>query len=999
MQSVIPRRLRALIEGAETVGPILEFAECCGGILADNKMPFFPAYTDHGISHVGSIFEASERLIPKAVWDKELLSPEDASVLTAACFLHDLGLHLQEAGFAALIAADSQHKPLPWFGDDQRGRPADIPWASLWQDFRREARRFSQSQLDRILGPAYGDAPQIVFGDLDTEPSGWTLNDRLLIGEFLRRHHARLAHEIAIYGFPGIVEDEFPVLGKSLSSLAEPIGATARSHNEDMRVMVDYVDSRGKGNLRPDGVVQLYLMGVLRISDYFQLEAKRATPLLLHLREPQSPASVEEWKKHQAISSISWDHKDPHAVSIQVSPGHNLRTHLQLGELIAELQAELDLTAAVLSETFGASKLPDFQLELQRVLTNLHEPDLHRRLSFVPRRARMRSAEDLFRLVVDDLYGNEPAVAGRELLQNAVDAVGERERWEAQNREQLSENDFRSQAADVVVEVKEVDDEIGLLRISDRGIGMTASTVIESFLAAGATFSPSAEAAALDTDGAMRWIKAGRFGIGVFAAFLLGDLIQVTTRQPAEEKGITFIGRMGDDLVQLDWLEDTPLGTEIVVPYHSDLLPTGDRWRGEEKERRKERHRNLLSQIQRFFVLQQPRVDFLFRDQDGALEEHHQIGEIPDPNEPLPDRWRLVAASNFDAVLWSLPSRTVGGSAFAPWHASSNELAHNGILIRRPKRKPGDRAYRWSSTLTNEILNPPSIAVFDTKHELKLGLNRYELADSSVPFEAELLRSIGYDLVAHALVCGPSTHPLAEDWGMHPIFSRKSWIPLLPGLVHEHIDRDLCVLLIDAPEEQEVARRFLKGQTKGSRWRQVPYRTALQPFDIFSDEEIEEFEWKREDSVHRDRAEKEVSRSIDELTRLCDLVPVTGVLVRPHAPSPITRLYGDEEEPPDEVLASIGEELNKSCEVQAEFFALVLLSPWEIYEDEEGGQYEYPREPLAEPWGAILGGGLERSPKAREKRRHEIAEQNEQIRDLVERWERISKTPKWPQRS
>jgi molecular chaperone HtpG len=995
MESAIPQRLRALIEDSAAADPTLEFVECCDRILADNKMPFFPAYTDHGTSHVGSVLAAGERLVPDAVWREELLAPEDAVVLTAASFLHDLGLHLQEAGFLALIGDRSQHKPLPWFDEEQGERPADLPWQELWQSFRREARRFSQSQLDLILGPGYGDAPQIVFGDLDTEPSEWTFNDRLLVGEFLRRHHARLAHEIAIYGFPGIAAEEFPVLGRTLSALAESIGATARSHSEDMRTMAEYLECRGKGDLRPDGVVQLYLMGVLRISDYFQLEAKRATPLLLHLREPQSPASVEEWEKHQAISSISWDHRDPRAVSIQVSPNHNLRTHLQLGDLVADLQSELDLTSAVLSETYGASKLPTLQLDLQRVRTNLHAADLHRRLPFVPRRARMRSAEDLFRLVVDDLYGNEPAVAGRELLQNAIDAVRERERWETQRGERLSRDDFRDQAADVVVETRELDDNLGLLRISDRGIGMSVSTVIDGFLAAGATFSPSASEDQ-ETGIPLKWMKAGRFGIGVFAAFLLGDLIQVTTRHPGEEKGLTFIAGMGDDLVQLDWLEDAPLGTEIVVPFLSENLPEVTRWLGKE-ERKNASHRHLLAQIQSFFVLQRPRIDFLLKAQDGTSEEKQQLGEVPDPNGQLPDRWRAIEAPGFDAVLWSLPTRTIGGSLFAPWNANGNEVAHNGILVRRPEREHGDRVYRWTSPLTNDILNPPSLAVFDTRQELRLALNRYELADSSVPFETQLQRSIGCDLVAHALACGESPHPLAADWGLQPIYSRKGWIPLLPSLVQRHIDRDLCVLLIDAPEHQEVAKRFLKGQTKGGQWRQIPYRTALEPFDIFNDDELEEFEWKRDDSVHRDRAEKEVTRSIDELTRLCDLIPTTGVLVRPHSPTPITTLYEDQDEPPNAALANMAKELNESCEIRAEFFSLITLRDWKYDDFEEIGEPPEPwLEPLAESWEEILGGMLERSPKARAQRRQAITGENKQMRDLVERWERFSKSPKWP---
>jgi molecular chaperone HtpG len=572
MQTKIPPRLRALLDESDCAGAIIGFVECCDQILGQNQMPFFPAYTDHGTSHVGLVLEATERLVPAEAWQKELLTADDGAVLVAAVFLHDLGMHLSEAGFLALVAEGTAHRPLPWFDKRQPGREPDVPWPQLWQDFRRQARRLSRSQLDRILGPDAEDLPRIVLGDFDERPGDWTLDDRLIVGEFLRRHHARMAHEIAAYGMPGVPASEFPILARTAPALAEAIGATARSHHEDLRSAAAYLDTRSKGDLRPDGVAQLYLMGLLRIADYFQLDAKRATPLLLHLRDPQSPASVEEWHRHQAIASISWDHRDPHAATVQVSPSHGLRTHIQLGELLAGLQAELDLTAAVLSETYGSSRLSPLALTLQRVKTNLHDEDLHSRLRYVPRQARMRSAEDLFRLVVADLYGNEPAVAGRELLQNAVDAVRERERWESRRGETLEKERFRPQNADVVVEARELDDRIGLLRVSDRGIGMTVDTVIESFLTAGATFSPASMEPDADEDPTLARIKAGRFGIGIFAAYLLGDMIEVTTRHPADARGITFFALMSEDLVELRWADDAPLGTEVVAPFAFDRL-------------------------------------------------------------------------------------------------------------------------------------------------------------------------------------------------------------------------------------------------------------------------------------------------------------------------------------------------------------------------------------------------------------------------------------------
>jgi hypothetical protein len=123
-----------------------------------------------------------------------------------------------------------------------------------------------------------------------------------LAGEFIRRHHARLAHEIAIYGFPGLEigggEGRFPAMGKEaghpLMHLADLIGLTARSHGASLRVCKSYLESSPlySGTPRPMGTAVLYPMALLRVADYLQIDRQRAPAVLLRLRNPQSPVSV-----------------------------------------------------------------------------------------------------------------------------------------------------------------------------------------------------------------------------------------------------------------------------------------------------------------------------------------------------------------------------------------------------------------------------------------------------------------------------------------------------------------------------------------------------------------------------------------------------------------------------------------------------------------------------------------------------------------------------------
>jgi HSP90 family molecular chaperone len=88
--------------------------------------------------------------------------------------------------------------------------------------------------------------------------------------------------------------------------------------------------------------------------------------------------------------------------------------------------------------------------------------------------------------VIRDLHGNEPSVAGRELMQNAVDAVRARRMWEEQTGISR-DDDMRPLEADVVVSVEHCGEDEYMLRVADRGIGMTPDTAASYYLCAGAS--------------------------------------------------------------------------------------------------------------------------------------------------------------------------------------------------------------------------------------------------------------------------------------------------------------------------------------------------------------------------------------------------------------------------------------------------------------------------------------------------------------------------------
>ena len=69
--------------------------------LADNKVVFFPGYTDHSEKHIESVIWGAESLIDDAAWAH--MTAQDASALIISILLHDSAMHLHPEGFLSII--------------------------------------------------------------------------------------------------------------------------------------------------------------------------------------------------------------------------------------------------------------------------------------------------------------------------------------------------------------------------------------------------------------------------------------------------------------------------------------------------------------------------------------------------------------------------------------------------------------------------------------------------------------------------------------------------------------------------------------------------------------------------------------------------------------------------------------------------------------------------------------------------------------------------------
>lgn len=765
-----PRLLKQLLEESGLQAPVRALADQIGNILSDNKLPFFPDYTDHGIDHVNRVLQFEVELVPKAVWEKSrndsdprLLCDVDAAVIIGATLLHDIAMHLREDGFRELVSPDSRFQPFPWFKDAHEAHAADRPWHELWEEYVREAKRFSERDLAKIIGEK--EARAWKFDQLPDELGQWVGNHYLIIGEFIRRHHARLAHEIAIYGFPalpvGSGEHQFPAMGMEkghlLGRLADLIGLTARSHGMNLRTCKSFLDSKYPGTPRPMGTAVLYPMALLRVADYFQIDRQRAPAVLLQLRNPQSPVSVQEWQKHLAVQIIG-PATDPRGKMVTVSADIGLSLYLQLQELLQDMQAEMDHSTAVLDEAYGTRNdlgLDQLNLSIRRIYSNMDSPAFRDNLPYVPERTGFRVDPNMLTLLVEPLYGNNPSVGVRELMQNAVDAVCELEVWSKAHGVALESLDLPEQEGDVLIEFIEREIGIWFLRVTDRGIGMTSDTLKNYFLRAGASFRNSEEwmKEFVDDDGKPSVARAGRFGIGVFAVFLLGPSFRLWTLHADADKseGYMIVASADSQLIEIQRVGNLPVGTTIEVDMINEAVE-GCLFIDDDLD-------TEVAVNSDWFCLDWPKVvRRLVRGDESKLLQQKYV--VPVRKSTLPPEWSVIHPKGFDAVYWTF--------------GDAPDLSCNGLRISgidsSDELNDVRAIFHWFFE-TN--LKRPRIAILDSAANLPLTITRDSLLQDNLPFLNDLVRDVLLSFIAHVLVCGPATyvdalslkcyHPLLKD--------------------------------------------------------------------------------------------------------------------------------------------------------------------------------------------------------------------------------------------
>jgi hypothetical protein len=590
---------------------------------------------------------------------------------------------------------------------------------------------------------------------LNGHPDSWSTYDRKVIGEFIRRHHARLAHEIAIYGFPGLDSDvreqSFPQLKDVFGhQFADLIGATARSHGIPLRVGTAYVNHITEG-VRCHNAAVPYSMALLRISDYMQIEKSRTPAILLHLKQPESQATILEWSKHKVVQSVAGSLKNQNELVIQINSHPTHAVHMALNDLLQDFQQELDTTTAVLEETYGSGHDDDLRglkLTYHRITSDLNRPTFLKRCMYVPERTGFTASATLLNLLVAPLYGNSPSVGVRELLQNAVDAVREHVHLVSSAQRplaqlcplppNLSDTEFTGvdPGTDVLLDFIEREPRKWILRIQDRGRGMTESTISDYFLRAGASFrhSPQWSRDFVDCDGRSSVLRTGKFGVGVYAIFLLGYTFRLYTRHwdAAPQEGLHLSATRSDHSVIIRRMRDIrlPVGTTIEVDLEDSVASALNLSQPDNVD------------AHNWYCTENPRVlTRCIRINESVPYVLPQSHVVPSMTSSTPE-WSLIEAEGFKGIQWTHDLQK------AP------PLSCNGIAIRDPRDTfRSDAAFSWP--LDSSGIRRPAIAVEDPDGRLELTASRYSLSSPELPFTTESVRDVILSYIGFALTHGP----------------------------------------------------------------------------------------------------------------------------------------------------------------------------------------------------------------------------------------------------
>ncbi|GLX14174.1 hypothetical protein Pstr01_24130 [Pseudomonas straminea] len=468
--------------------------------LANEIRTDLPELTIHDITHLDSLWETGSQIIG----ENYKLTPTEGYVLGGAILLHDLGMSIA----ATPGGAESLKNTQRWI---------DLIHSTYQTSMGR------QPTLEEVQSPPADIYKTVVF-------------------ELLRRIHAENAEKLAFstFNYKGtnlyLIED--PEIRQSFGRV---IGEIAHSHwwsiSEIERRFTDQIGSPPWASASDWHVNPLKLACILRAADAAHLDARRAPTFVRSLTTLNS-TSAQHWDFQEKLLKPYLKEDALIFTSGESFPLQEASAWWTCLDSLRMVDKELRNIDALLTEhsepRFSAKRVAGAD-QPERLAKYIRTQDWH------PINATI-SISDIPNIIKsiggEELYGKNPQVPLRELIQNSSDAIRARRYYE----------DRTEDYGEIVVELTELNSS-HWLTISDNGTGMSMTVLTDFLLDFGKSFWSSnrvhEEFPGLLSSG---FKSTGKYGIGFFSAFMISEKIKVITRHAESAKKDTLVLEFGSSL-------------------------------------------------------------------------------------------------------------------------------------------------------------------------------------------------------------------------------------------------------------------------------------------------------------------------------------------------------------------------------------------------------------------------------------------------------------------
>lgn len=447
----------------------------------------FSTYTDHSIRHIDHMLAMLDWVVPGVT--KEKMTPVDWLMVTLAIYYHDLGMVVTKNEF------------------DNRGNNPPF------QEFRGKV----------LLDPQYGDFRSRAGIAMDSVSD---TDEGFLYQEFVRINHAErikqwISGRVGVEGVDNVRE--------IVTSIDHSLRSLPHRFREHLAMVCESHHLYDLHNTDRYPLYQLYGMGgddcsaniqyssvLLRTVDLLHITKDRAPSVAFSVIGITDPVGIREWRRqegtfavHPRHRQIDMENPDTHVIVVEAD-FDNERGFFPLSEYIAWANTELEQSRRWITKSEATPDAREYTFPWRkiegRILVEGRRPEP---LKFVLDRDR------LLNLLVGHTLYNDPTVAVRELVQNAIDAV----RFQGHLDRRSGRDKGRGR---VLVHWAPEDRR---LVVEDNRTGMDKEVIDSHLMRVGASFYDSDAFKSLEPD----FTPISRFGIGILTCFMISDDIEIIT--------------------------------------------------------------------------------------------------------------------------------------------------------------------------------------------------------------------------------------------------------------------------------------------------------------------------------------------------------------------------------------------------------------------------------------------------------------------------------------